>query len=84
MLEVQLYKKTPTTIVRRKLLQKEQIMALILLVMLAMGVLLKVQQLNCTNFGFIMMTKIVMLKALKRSMQLTCQLCLQYGLCKKG
>jgi hypothetical protein len=83
MFNVLLYKRTPTTIARPKLLQKEQIVAFILLVMLAIRVLLKVQQLNYANFGFIMMTKIVMSKALK-NMQLTCQLCLQYGLCKKG
>jgi hypothetical protein len=84
MLNVQPYKRTPTTNVRPKLLQKEQIVAFILVVMLTIGVLLEVQQLNRTKFGFIMITKFFMSKTLKRNMQLTCQSCLQYGLCKKG
>jgi hypothetical protein len=68
MFNVQRYKRTPTTIARPKLLQKEQIVAFILIVMLTIGVLLGVQQLNCTNFGFIMITKFFMSKALKRNM----------------
>jgi hypothetical protein len=66
------YKRTRTTIARPKLFQKEYIVAFILLVMLAIRVLLKVQQLNFTNFGFVMTTKIVMSKALKGSMQSSC------------
>jgi hypothetical protein len=56
---------------KAKIISKRKIVAFIF-VMLTIGVLLKVQQLNCINFGFVMTTKIVMSKAFKGSTQLTC------------
>jgi hypothetical protein len=52
--------------------------------MLVIGVLLEVQQLSYTNFGFVMMITIVVLEVPRGSMQLVGPLCLLYSMCKKG
>jgi len=76
-------KRTLSTIARQKLFQREHNGAFLFLVMLVIGVLPKMRQLNYTSFGFVMMIKVVMLEALVENTLLEGPLCLFYGLCRK-
>jgi hypothetical protein len=80
---VQHYKRTPSTIARKKSFQGEHNGAFLLFVMLVIGVLPKVWQSNYTSFGFVMMIEAIVLEASGESMQMEGRLCFLYGLCKK-
>jgi len=51
-------KRTPNIIARQKIFQGEHNGAFLLFVMLVIGMLLKVRQLNYTSFGFVMMSEL--------------------------
>ncbi len=73
-------KRTPSIITRQKSFQREHNKAFFLLVMLVIGVLLEVWQLNYTSSSFVMMIRVVVLEALGENMQLEASLCLLYGM----
>jgi uncharacterized membrane protein YhaH (DUF805 family) len=79
-----LYKKTlAMRVVRWKSYHKKWLLAFLFHIMMVGGIASKVVFENHIDFGFVMMTWIIMWEALERSMRLIDPFCLYYGLLKK-
>ncbi len=69
---------------KTKIIQNIHIMVFLLCVMLVIGLQPKVHRSNYINFGFVMMSLIIVWEGQTTNMHLIGQPCLHYGLCKKG